>query len=182
MSRLILDLTIAMLWGSSTHAQEIVVPVASARTPADETLPVSVYDCSLNHVNGERLAFKFQVSGGRGYKEDGIVRRTETVVTVLSDPAHLFDGYVVDSWKGEDLRGLNEAGDGFFGEYFVGAIRQSGQALTDTFSGRVLMTIGEHRPPKAGMDPYFTATGFCDAVRTPQQPLSEHEVAEWTNG
>jgi hypothetical protein len=178
MSRRTFSLAIAILCGSAAHAQEIVLPVAPVPTPADETLPVSLYDCSLTHVNGEKLSFKFQVSGGRGYKLDGRVTRTGTEVTVLSDPAHVFDGYVLGSWDGRELRGLNEAGDGFFGESFVGDIRQSGQALTDDFSGRVLMTVGEHRPPRAGMDPYFTATGFCDAVSPPQQPLSEPEVAE----
>ena len=130
------------------------------------------------NAGGNELLFKLEVSGGRGYESEGRVGRTGIEVKVTSDPANLFEGYLLGTFDGSDITGYREDGEGYFGKAFVADVRQADKTLTDSFSGRVLMSIGEHRPPDHGMRPYFTATGFCDAVRTSQEPLSPSELAE----
>ena len=149
-------------------------------TASDMTLPVSIYDCELADVRGEHRSFSIEIRGWRAFETESGIFHTDSTVRVLKDPAKIFRGYVLDTFDGQEFRGVANSGSGTFGHAFQAKIRQADQTLSNEFKGRVLMTIGEFREPRRGVDPYYTNVGFCDVVRTPQIPLSDDEVAEFT--
>ncbi|HMO75084.1 MAG TPA: hypothetical protein PKD48_07045 [Sphingopyxis sp.] len=146
-------------------------------TPQQRTESIMRADCRVENVDGRELSFVIEYVGERGYRDpaDGVVKTTRASATFSGQEAALFAPYSISAWP-HQIRGQTDAGGAAFHSGFKIDFLRTQFPYEATPPYRIGLTLSSIDTPSL-----LIGIGFCNRQFSPQNALSDEEIAALVN-